>query len=244
MSANTMHHRALTRIIRKPALSINTISRTPRVIASPSYHHCPTTFFHTRANPPRIITATIPQQPATQRHFSSSASLSKKKDKSKKHNNDESAAEPKHGAADSAAPDPFDLTQLHDGISDALTRLKDELQKLRSGGRLNPEVIENLRVSVDKHSNETVKLGELAQVVPKGGRSVAIIVGEEEVSFLPLYAVIPSIDTLAARQTSQFSHHRLQPVPNTATRRTQCASIKRSHPAADQGIARAGRENG
>lgn len=32
-----------------------------------------------------------------------------------------------------------------------------------------------------KGSKETVKLGELAQVIPKGGRMLTILVGEEEV---------------------------------------------------------------
>lgn len=183
MSAHAMHHGSLARIICKSALSINTISQTPRIIRASSI----ASSFHTRAaNPlPRIIT-TIPKPTTQQRQFTSSASLSKKKDKNKQQQKSDEAAEPSKagaGAGDSAAPDPFDLTQLHNGISDALARLKDDLQKLRSGGRLNPEVIENLRVSVDKNSNETVKLGELAQVVPKGGRAVAIIVGDEEVRF-------------------------------------------------------------
>jgi ribosome recycling factor len=60
------------------------------------------------------------------------------------------------------------------------------LQKLRTGGRLNPETIEQLRVNLVKGKNETVRLSEVAQVVPKGGRSVAIIVGEEDVRFFLL----------------------------------------------------------
>ncbi|QKX54000.1 uncharacterized protein TRUGW13939_01082 [Talaromyces rugulosus] len=223
MSAHAMHHGSLTRIIRKSALSINTISPTSRFIRASSI--APSSlpaFFHTRAtNPPRIIITTIPK-PATQcqQQFSSSASLSKKKDKNKQ-KNDEAAAEPdakNSGGAGSdsssaVAPDPFDLTQLHDGISDALARLKDDLQKLRSGGRLNPEVIENLRVSVDKNSNETVKLGELAQVVPKGGRSVAIIVGDEELVKSVNSAIIASNLSLTPQPDA---HNALQlnvPIP-------------------------------
>jgi hypothetical protein len=259
MSAHAMHHGPLTRIIRKSALSINIVSPTPRFIRASSIAPSSSpAFFHTRAtNPPRIIitTSTTIPKPATQRQrqFSSSASLSKKKDKNKQ-KNDEAVAEPNAknsgsaggDASSAAAPDPFDLTQLHDGISDALARLKDDLQKLRSGGRLNPEVIENLRVSVDKNSNETVKLGELAQVVPKGGRSVAIIVGEEEVSdiFIISISFLSNTNPVAARQVSQLSHHRLQPVINAAARRTQCSPIKRAHPSAHKGISRPGSENG
>lgn len=122
------------------------------------------------------------QAQVQQRHpFSSSACLSKKKDKNRR--NDDGDSPSSASRAESEAPDPFDYTQLHNGIADAMTRLKEDLQKLRSGGRFNPEVIEQLRVNIVKGSNKTVKLGEVAQVVPKGGRSVVIIVGEEEVSF-------------------------------------------------------------
>ncbi|KAL1961599.1 hypothetical protein VTN77DRAFT_1399 [Rasamsonia byssochlamydoides] len=108
------------------------------------------------------------------RLFSSSVPLSKKKEK--KSNDADIASK----ASNTSPGDPFDFTQLHNGIADALSRFKDDLSKLRSGGRLNPEVIENLRVQVTKGSKETAKLGELAQVVPKGGRTLAIIVGEED----------------------------------------------------------------
>jgi ribosome recycling factor len=75
----------------------------------------------------------------------------------------------------------LDLSVLHDGVADALKRLKDDLSKLRAGGRLNPDVIENLRVHL-KGDKESVRLGDLAQVIPKGGRTLTIMVGEEDVS--------------------------------------------------------------
>jgi ribosome recycling factor len=58
--------------------------------------------------------------------------------------------------------------------------LKDELSKLRTGGRFNPETLENLRVRLDKDSKKTERLGDLAQVLPKTGRSLMILVGEKE----------------------------------------------------------------
>ena len=73
----------------------------------------------------------------------------KKKDKNKRNDDaDSSLTAAITGGAGGA--DPFDFIQLQAGISDALTRLKEDLQKLRSGGggRLNPEVIEQLRVNV------------------------------------------------------------------------------------------------
>jgi hypothetical protein len=115
------------------------------------------------------------------RPFTTSVPLSKKKEKSGKRSNDADVASTV-SKTNTPPGDPFDLSQLHIGIADALTRFKDDLSKLRSGGRLNPEVIENLRLHLVKGSKETAKLGELAQVVPKGGRTIAIIVGEEDVS--------------------------------------------------------------
>lgn len=134
----------------------------------------------------------FPQTQFIQRHtFSTSAALSKKKDKNKRNDDVESSSSSSSSGSASSA-DPFDFSQLHNGVSDALARLKDDLQKLRSGGRLNPEVIEQLRVNLVKGSNETVRLGEVAQVVPKGGRAITIIVGEEDVSLFFLFLTISS----------------------------------------------------
>ena len=36
-----------------------------------------------------------------------------------------------------------------------------------------------------KDSKESHKLGELAQVLPKGGRMVMVLVGEKDVSYFP-----------------------------------------------------------
>jgi ribosome recycling factor len=83
--------------------------------------------------------------------------------------------------ANTASEDPSDLSQLELGIATAVSRLKDELTKLRTGGRLCPETIESLRVQLSKGTKETARLGELAQVVPKGGRMVAVLVSEESV---------------------------------------------------------------
>ena len=77
--------------------------------------------------------------------------------------------------------DPFDFSELEAGIQRALERLKDELSKLRAGGRFNPDIVEALRVSLTKGSKETVRLGDLAQVVPRGGRTVVVLVGEKDV---------------------------------------------------------------
>ena len=76
--------------------------------------------------------------------------------------------------------DPCDFSELEDGISKAQSKLKDDLSKLRAGGRFNPEMLENLRVQVIKGSKATERLADLAQVIPRG-RSLNLIVGEKDV---------------------------------------------------------------
>ncbi|GAB1198232.1 hypothetical protein APSETT444_007545 [Aspergillus pseudonomiae] len=100
--------------------------------------------------------------------FSTCPLLFKKKDKTKSSSTSSPDARPPKAAV--VSDDPYDLAQLHHGIAAAVCRLKDELSKLRLGGRLNTDAIENLRVQLSKGSKETLKLGDLAQVVPKGGR--------------------------------------------------------------------------
>lgn len=76
--------------------------------------------------------------------------------------------------------DPYDFSELEGGIEKAQSKLRDDLSKLRAGGRFNPEVLESLRVQVVKDSKGTERLADLAQVVPRG-RTLNLIVGEKEV---------------------------------------------------------------
>ncbi|KAJ5242353.1 uncharacterized protein N7469_000680 [Penicillium citrinum] len=115
--------------------------------------------------------------PASQaRTFANSPILYKKKDKGKK----APAASETQSSPATPSEDPFDLTPLQTGISNAVSRLKDDLSKLRAGGRFNTANLEGLKVQLSKDSHDTVKLGDLAQVVPKSGRMVTILAAEEE----------------------------------------------------------------
>ncbi|KAF4223840.1 hypothetical protein CNMCM6457_010178 [Aspergillus fumigatiaffinis] len=122
----------------------------------------------------------------TTRSFSNSPSLCKKKDKSRKLTG-------ANTELSISSEDPYDLSSLESGIVAAVARLKDELSKLRMGGRFNTESLEDLRVSLSKGGKETVRLGELAQVVPKGGRMVTILASEEE-HMKPITSAILSSD--------------------------------------------------
>ncbi|KXJ91196.1 ribosome recycling factor domain-containing protein [Microdochium bolleyi] len=54
----------------------------------------------------------------------------------------------------------------------------EKLKKFRAGGRFNPDVISSLPVVTDKATGESYPLRELGQVVPKGGRTISIILHE------------------------------------------------------------------
>lgn len=89
--------------------------------------------------------------------------------------------------------DPYDFSELEAKIRSQVSWLRESLQKLRSGGRLSPDTIEALPVEI-KHGlgggvsggqhgkkMEKLRLGDLATVVPKGGRSMAVLATEEAV---------------------------------------------------------------
>lgn len=82
--------------------------------------------------------------------------------------------------------DPYDFSELDSKIKQQVDWLRDSLQKLRSGGRVSPETIEGLQVELkhgvkEKKTVERVRLGDLATVVPRGGRLMVVLVNEEEV---------------------------------------------------------------
>ncbi|PWY72551.1 ribosome recycling factor [Aspergillus sclerotioniger CBS 115572] len=114
------------------------------------------------------------------RRFSTSPFLYKKKKKEKTRALTGTDSGKLLSKAGVPSEDPHDFSQLHDGIAAALSRLRDDLSKLRVGGRFNTGSIENLRVQLSKGSKETVRLGDLAQVVPKSGRIVTILASEDD----------------------------------------------------------------
>jgi ribosome recycling factor len=85
------------------------------------------------------------------------------------------------GSIQALVDDPFDHTTLEAGIQNAIEKLNGELSKLRTGGRFNPELIEAVRVRLGEDGSGSERLGDLAQVLPKGGRQIQILVGEKDV---------------------------------------------------------------
>jgi hypothetical protein len=87
--------------------------------------------------------------------------------------------------------DPYDYSELEAGIAKAIARLKDSLVKTKDAGRVTPEMIEQLPVEINLKGVDTgrgsahkekAKIGELASVVAKGGRTVNVFCAEEAVS--------------------------------------------------------------
>ncbi|PGH13116.1 hypothetical protein AJ79_03823 [Helicocarpus griseus UAMH5409] len=178
---------------------------------------------------------TLSRAPATPglrlQPFSTSACLSKKKDKGGKPSKDSdsgsSSGGGKGGAAAAGGEEEVEASfaQLETDIANAVQRLKDDVSKLRAGGRLNPEAIEGLRVAVNKGSKETVRLGELAQVIPKGGRMLTILVGEEEY-IKPLTSALLSSNLSLNPQADPHNHLQLNvPIP-PPTKESREQSVK------------------
>jgi ribosome recycling factor len=76
----------------------------------------------------------------------------------------------------------YDMAELESSILKAIEKLTHDLAQLRSGGRLNPDIVESLKVQLGTagHGKETVRLGDIAQVVPRG-RVLNVICGDDAV---------------------------------------------------------------
>jgi ribosome recycling factor len=89
--------------------------------------------------------------------------------------------------SDPGAPTPtdeaYDVSGLESQILKSMEKLTHELSQLRGGGKLNPEIVENLKVALGTAAGagkESVRLGDVAQVVPRG-RMFNVVCGEEGV---------------------------------------------------------------
>ena len=104
----------------------------------------------------------------------------------KAHARSDSSPPVRDSSSSTSVDEAYDVSGLESEILKAMERLTHELSQLRSGGRLNPELLENLKVQIGtaRDGKETVRLRDIAQVVPKG-RLLNVMVGEEDVSFFP-----------------------------------------------------------
>lgn len=111
----------------------------------------------------------------TARNFTQTSYLHKKSGRGAKEDSSSS------GEKSSAVEDPHDFSNLEAKIQKTLAKLQDDLSKLRTGGRFNPELLESVKVQLKKDTKASFRLGDLAQVIPKGGKSIMVLVGEADV---------------------------------------------------------------
>lgn len=135
--------------------------------------------------------------------------------------------------------DPYDHSELEAGIASAVARLKDALSKTKDAGRVSPDMVEALPVELNiKHPDqskpkgkgesahhERAKLGDIASVVPKGGRMLQVFAAEEA-HIKPLTAaIVGSEHSLNPEVDKNNPLLILIPVPPaTAETRTQAAA--------------------
>ncbi|KAI9668845.1 MAG: hypothetical protein M1831_000915, partial [Alyxoria varia] len=114
-----------------------------------------------------------PLYPSPLSSFSGSRTFARSSYLSKKAKN----KSPTPGSAQTAtsSDDPYDFADLEYNITKAHDRLKDELSSLRARSKVTVETLENLRVQVNQSIS---RLGELAQVIPKG-RLINVVCLEE-----------------------------------------------------------------
>ncbi|KAF2706987.1 ribosome recycling factor [Pleomassaria siparia CBS 279.74] len=145
--------------------------------------------------------------PNTLQTFSTTSYLLKKAGKANKSHARSDSTPPTSARSAPATPtdQALDVSTLESQILKAMEKLTHDLSQLRSGGRMNPDIVEGLKVSLGTQSagKETVRLGDIAQVVPKG-RVLNVMVGEPD-------HIKPITSAIAA------SSHNLSPLPPDAS---------------------------
>ncbi|EGR47308.1 uncharacterized protein TRIREDRAFT_22741 [Trichoderma reesei QM6a] len=103
---------------------------------------------------------------------SSSSSSSPKADKSNNNNNNND----KSSSQQPNPEDPLDFSALLAAYATIDAHFKSQLQAVLHGGRFNPDVLGAL----PQHAKTTFPLRELAQIVPRSGRIISLLVNERE----------------------------------------------------------------
>jgi ribosome recycling factor len=118
---------------------------------------------------------------APARCLSLSAPLYKKAGKANKaHARSDSSPPVSQPGAPTPTDEALDVSGLERVVLESIEKLTHDLAQLRTGGRFNPELIDNLRVQLGTASTgkERVRLGDIAQVVPRG-RMLQVVCGDE-----------------------------------------------------------------
>lgn len=74
--------------------------------------------------------------------------------------------------------DPFNMADLAFALGKIDAHHEEQLRRLRTGGRFNPDFIGRVLVRTDKGSAAGFPLADVAAVVPQGGRVVSVVAHE------------------------------------------------------------------
>ncbi|KAI0186300.1 ribosomal recycling factor [Xylaria flabelliformis] len=85
---------------------------------------------------------------------------------------------PKHPQPD--PEEPLNFADVESRLQKHADHFTPSLKKMQTGGRFDPDAVGALQVTVNKKAGEAYPLRELAQVVPRGGRAVSLLVHEAE----------------------------------------------------------------
>ncbi|KAL8918005.1 MAG: hypothetical protein Q9208_007603 [Pyrenodesmia sp. 3 TL-2023] len=133
--------------------------------------------------------------------------------------------------ADDAADNPTDFSALEAQIAQIITGLREEIRRIKPGG-VDVQAVEDVRVTLKKGGSadkgakggkDVVRIGELAQVVPRG-RVLVLLVGEKE-HIRPISSALAS-SPLALNAPPPSPHTPLElhiPIPPTTTESRQQA---------------------
>lgn len=77
-----------------------------------------------------------------------------------------------------SSEEPLNFADVESRLRKEAEHFKAVFKKVHAGGRFDPDVIGALIVAVDRKAGTSYPLRELAQVVPRGGRAVSLLVHE------------------------------------------------------------------
>ncbi|KAF1977642.1 ribosome recycling factor [Bimuria novae-zelandiae CBS 107.79] len=189
----------------------------------------------------------FPRTTCGRRTFTTTPTLHKKAGKANKaHARTDSSPPISKAGTSTATDDAYDLSTVEAEILKAIEQLTHRLSQLRGGGRLAPEVVEGLKVQLgstgkDGGGKETVRLGDVAQVVPRG-RVLNVIVGEAE-HIKPVSTAIAasphSLTPLTPEASNPLTIQVPLPPPTGETRRAAIDKAGQAAEVADKWIQKA-----
>jgi ribosome recycling factor len=191
---------------------------------------------------PSCLLPTLSTRTPIPRQFSNSHRLRKKSSASSKsarktpdipvHTPDRTIPANSKAAAKDAEIDPYDYTDLEAGIAKAIERLKAGIVRAKDVGRVGVSAVEGLEVDLPTKNSDAkskARLGDIASVVPKGGRSLSVFAAEEA-HVKPLMAAIRASSYSLTPQAPNAGELQITvPIPPvTAETRSQAAAeVKR-----------------